>query len=218
MHIPPFKDPNLLRHAFIHRSFLNEHRSEKQSNERLEFLGDSILSFVVSRYLFELFPDHPEGILTNLRSNIVNTRSLATVANDLKLGEKLLLSKGEEEGGGRTNTSLLADTYEALIGALFMDQGLAATDDFIHRSLLSQIQILTENLKDPKSLLQEIIQAQGLASPVYKVVSEVGPDHAKLFTVEVEVSNKPTASGTGKSKRLAETAAAQAALAKVGEK
>lgn len=218
MQIPSFKNPSLLRQAFIHRSFLNEHRGEKESNERMEFLGDSILSFVTSSWLYHELPDQPEGILTNLRSNIVNTKSLAATAEKLDLGKLLLLSRGEEEGGGRSNSSLLADTYEAVIGAIYLDQGLENARQFIHDTILEHTSTLSENLKDPKSLLQEIVQAQKLPSPTYKVVSEVGPDHAKIFTVSVEIGGKATSKGIGKSKREAETAAAQTALAKIGQK
>ncbi len=215
MTLPQFKNPDLLRHAFIHRSFLNEHRTEKESNERLEFLGDSILSFVISTWLYRQMPNRPEGELTNLRSKLVNTKSLAQVAVKLYLGEKLLLSKGEEDGGGRTNISLLADTFEATIGALFLDQGLEATQAYIHSTLLADTTNLEENLKDPKSLLQEIIQSGKKPSPLYKVLSETGPDHNKIFVVSVESDGKELAQGTGKSKREAETAAAKEALAKL---
>ena len=162
-------------------------------------------------------PERPEGELTNLRSKLVNTKSLGKIATELGLGQKLLLSKGEEEGGGRTNISLLADTYEATIGAIYLDQGLDAAKDYIHSTLLTKTDNLEENLKDPKSLLQEIVQAKKSPSPIYKVVSETGPDHSKSFEVEVEIENKPVGKGTGKSKREAESAAAAAALAKLGE-
>ncbi len=217
MQIPDFNNPTLQRQAFVHRSFLNEHKDENSSNERLEFLGDSIISFVVSFWLYEKLPDRPEGILTNLRSNLVNTKSLAKIANKLSLGDKLLLSRGEEEGGGRSNTSLLADTYEALVGALFIDQGLEPTKQFILESLLDNVDFLEEDLKDPKSSLQEHVQAKKLGSPIYKVIFESGPDHNKTFTVEVEVNGSSLAKGEGRSKREAEAVAALAALDKLNQ-
>lgn len=217
MNIPAFNNPDLLRQAFIHRSYLNEHRDMAFSNERLEFLGDAILSFVVSSWLYAQLPDEPEGILTSIRSNLVNTKSLAKVATTLDLGSRLLLSRGEEDGGGRSNTSLLADTYEAVIGAIFLDQGLDSAQSFISTTLLRGATNLTENLKDPKSHLQEIIQAKKAGSPIYKVVSETGPDHNKTFEVEVEVNGETLSKGEGKSKREAEAAAATAALAKIAE-
>lgn len=213
MQLPKFNNQDLLRQAFLHRSFLNEHRDEKQSNERLEFLGDSILSYVTSSWLYETMPEKPEGDLTNLRSKLVNTKSLAAVATRLGLGEKLYLSKGEEDGGGRLNTSLLADTYEATIGALYLDGGLDACKHYIHSTLLASVEDLDKDLKDPKSLLQEVIQARKQPSPVYKVIAEQGPDHNKVFTVAVEINGNSAAQGSGKSKREAETSAASAALA-----
>jgi len=217
MNIPTFNNPDLLRQSFIHRSYLNEHKDISFSNERLEFLGDAILSFVVSNWIYSQLPNEPEGVLTSIRSNLVNTKSLAKVASLLDLGKYMLLSKGEEEGGGRTNTSLLADTYEAVIGAIFLDQGLESTQDFISSTLLSGATNLTQNLKDPKSLLQEVVQAKKIGSPIYRVVSETGPDHNKTFLVEVEVNGETLSSGQGKSKREAEVEAASQALAKIGE-
>lgn len=217
MNIPQFKNPALLRQAFIHRSFLNEHKNEISSNERLEFLGDAILSYVVSSWLYERQPDKPEGVLTNIRSKLVNTRSLARLSSSLGLGDKLMLSKGEEEGGGRTNPSLLADTYEAVIGAIYLDQGLIQVKNFIFSTLLNNTSDLESDLKDSKSLLQEISQAKGYSSPVYKIVSESGPDHLKEFTVSVEINGTPAGQGSGKNKREAETQAAKSALAKFGQ-
>ena len=212
----PFKNKNLIDQALIHRSYLNEVRENIISNERLEFLGDSILSFVVSSYLYNRFPDLKEGDLTNLRSSIVKTSTLASVAKRLKLGDYLFLSHGEEEGGGRTNPSILADTFEAILGAIFLDQGIKKVTSFIETYLLPHLtQIIEEKTyKDPKSMLQEIVQNDTKNSPLYKVVKEVGPDHAKEFTVSVYVNDKLLGTGGGKSKQDAEQEAAKVALEK----
>ncbi|MBI4029231.1 MAG: ribonuclease III [Candidatus Blackburnbacteria bacterium] len=208
-----FKDKSYLHRAFIHRSFLNENKAETQSNERLEFLGDAVLEFIVSSNLFVHFPDLDEGHLTALRSKLVNTTSLAETARELDLGNTLYLSRGEEQGGGRTNTGLLANTVEALLGAIFLDQGVDGAREFVERFILSKVpQTVKESLKDPKSMLQEFVQARGLPAPSYKVVAEYGPDHAKEFTVEVVVDKKSYATGRGNSKKAATQDAASKAL------
>ncbi len=208
-----FKNKELLDLALTHRSWVNEHRGVRESNERLEFLGDAVLEFVVSKELFEKYPDEEEGYLTALRANLVNTVSLAEIAQKLRLGELLYLSKGEEESGGRTNTSLLADTVEAIIGAIFIDRGIEEAEKFIRESLLTE----TENrakapLKDPKSTLQEFVQSQSLPAPKYQVIEESGPDHDKKFVVEVLVGGESWGKGEGKSKSTGEQEAAKAAL------
>jgi len=210
------KNKELLTQALIHRSYLNESRRKITSNERLEFLGDSILSFVVSNYLYQQFPQLKEGDLTNFRSSIVKTTTLASVAQTLKLGTYLFLSKGEEEGGGRTNPSILADTFEAVLGALYLDVGLEKTKKVIDKFLLPLLeQIIVKKLyKDAKSSLQELVQEGTKISPVYTVIKEVGPDHAKEFTVGVYVNDKLLGEGSGKSKQDAEQHAARAALEK----
>lgn len=212
--LPKFKNQKLFEQAFIHRSYLNEARQKIESNERLEFLGDSILSFLVSKHLFKTYPHFNEGTLTNLRSLLVNTKSLAEKARELNFGELLKLSKGEEESSGRENESLLADSFEAFIGALFLDQGIDTVEKFLFDTLLSKSQILLQkkSLKDPKSLLQEYVQAKGKNSPVYKVLKEEGPSHAKTFTVGVYVAGRIVAKGKGKSKQSAEEMAARGAL------
>lgn len=198
-----------------HRSWINEHNTSSESNERLEFLGDAILEFVVSRELFNLFPKKEEGYLTALRANVVNTVNLAKVANKIGVGIELHLSKGEEEGGGRENPALLANTIEAIIGALFMDGGLASAEKFVQANLISDLdEIASQPLKDAKSRLQEQVQSKGLAAPKYKVAKESGPDHSKTFVIEVVINNKPVAKGRGKNKGSAEQAAAQKALDK----
>lgn len=217
MKIPKFKDQKLYRQAFTHRSYLNETKEKTESNERLEFLGDSIISFVVSNYLFMKYPAFDEGILTNLRSLLVNTKSLASIAKALDFGTNLRLSKGEEESKGRQNQSLLADSFEAFIGALFLDQGVAKVQLFLEEVLLPKADyyIKKQTLKDPKSLLQEHVQAQKLSSPVYKVIAEEGPAHAKIFTVGVYVKDSQLGQGQGKSKQEAEESAAKEGLERV---
>jgi len=212
-----FKNKAFLDLALTHKSWVNENKGTRESNERIEYLGDAILEFVVSKYLFAKFPDKPEGFLTALRANLVNTRNLSEVAMKLDLGNNLFLSKGEEDGGGRTNPSLLADTVEAVIGALYLDQGLTAVKKFIQANLLVDLdQKLKEPLKDPKSRLQEMIQAKGYPAPKYTVTSEVGPDHDKQFTIQVDAGGI-IAQGEGASKAIAQQNAAEAALVKLGE-
>jgi ribonuclease-3 len=209
-----FTDQSLLALALTHRSWVNEHPNIRESNERLEFLGDAILEFVVSKEIFNQFPDQEEGYLTVLRANLVNTVNLAKLAQKLELGKKLLLSRGEEETGGRTNNSLLADTVEAIIGALFLDGGLSKSESFIHEQLLATIdETLANPLKDPKSRLQEIVQAKGFPAPRYEVIDQKGPDHNKEFTIEVSVNGSPIAHGTGKNKSEAAQKAAEKGLA-----
>lgn len=212
--LPKFKNPKLNRLAFIHRSYLNESRSEKESNERLEFLGDSIISFVISDHLYKTYPAFDEGILTNLRSLVVNTKSLAKIGKSLNFGDKLLLSRGEEESGGRNNDSLLANTFEAFTGALYIDQGIESVSKFLNLVLIPTISEHVEKkvFKDPKSLLQERVQAKKQNSPVYKVLEEVGPAHAKRFTIGVYVESILLGQGSGKSKQEAEEIAARIAL------
>ncbi len=213
-----FKNPNLFEQALTHKSWVNEHPGTRTSNERLEFLGDAILEFVVSKEIYESFPDKEEGYLTALRANLVNTVNLAEVAKTLNLGEQLFLSRGEDDGGGRSNSSLLADTVEALIGAIYMDQGLDAAYEFIKSNLLIQIDEKTKtNLKDPKSRIQEYLQSKGLPAPKYKVVAESGPDHNKNFVIQIHVNSEAIGEGTGKSKSEAEQKAAEAALTKFEE-
>lgn len=208
-----FKNNNLLEQALTHRSWVNENADNMGTNERLEFLGDAILEFIVSKEIYTKFPNEEEGYLTALRANLVNTKNLAEVANKLAIGKVIKLSKGEEDGGGRKNSSLLADTIEAIIGALFLDQGIEASEKFIIENILVDADKKASlPLKDPKSLLQEKVQAKNLSAPKYQVVSEVGPDHNKQFTVEVIVNGKPTAKGIGKSKSEAEQDAAGGAL------
>ena len=214
--LPQFHNQELFERAFTHRSYLNETKSKAPSNERLEFLGDSILSFVVSNYFFTNYETFDEGVMTNLRSLLVNTKSLAEVARELGFGQLLKLSKGEEDSQGRENQSLLADSYEAYIGALFLDQGVEAARQFITQTLLPKAAevVARKDFKDPKSLFQEYVQARFHAAPVYKVLEEEGPSHAKLFTVGVFIKEQLYGQGKGKSKQEAEEEAAKVALEK----
>jgi ribonuclease-3 len=208
-----FNNQNIIEEALTHKSWVNEHPGIRDHNERLEFLGDAILEFVVSKEIFIKFPEKKEGFLTALRAKLVNTTSLSQTAKELDLGKELFLSKGEEETGGRENPSLLADTVEAVIGAIFIDKGLEEAENFIRSYILSKIQdMIKQPLKDPKSRLQEKVQAKGLPTPKYVVVSESGPDHQKTFVVKVMVKDKYLAKGFGRSKSEAEQKAAQEAL------
>jgi ribonuclease-3 len=212
--LPKFKDQKLFEQAFTHRSFLNETKEKLSSNERLEFLGDSILSYVVSQNLFLKFPQFNEGILTNIRSLLVNTRNLAIIAKELDFGSFLKLSKGEEESKGRQNQSLLADCFEAFIGALFIDQGIDSVSKFLEEVLLPKADEIVKgtSFKDPKSLLQELVQSRRLNSPVYKVLGETGPAHAKRFRIGAFVDGNLVSEGEGKSKKDGEEDAASKAL------
>lgn len=209
-----FNDIAFLKQAFVHRSHLNESHDFPKSNERMEFLGDAVLSFVTSEYLYTTYPDFPEGTLTNIRSTLVKTKSLAEVAKDLHLGELLLLSKGEETSGGRNNESLLADCFEALLGSIYLDQGLHTATQFLRTYLLvkSDTIIKEKSYVDFKSELQEITQEKAKISPTYRVTKSEGPDHNKTFWIEVLVNETKLGEGVGKSKQEAEQHAAQSAL------
>lgn len=216
--LPAFANSQLLRTALTHRSALNELKAlPAQSNERLEFLGDAVLELLVSEYLYAHFPEEQEGILTVYRSALVKTTTLAEVATKLKLGEQLLMSKGEEAGGGRSNASILADTVEAVIGAIFLDQGSVAAQAFIAEHILSKLpDIRSQKLyKDAKSELQEVVQGMKIAAPVYVVESAEGPDHDKQFTISVMINGENLGVGQGKSKQLAQQQAAAQALEKL---
>ncbi len=209
------KDKNLLKSAFVHRSYLNEHPNEKLShNERLEFLGDSVLGFIISNYLYNKYPTHPEGDLTNFRSSIVNARILSKVSKDLSLGGFLFLSKGEEATGGRERQYILANTYEALLGAIYLDQGIEQATKFVNTTLIPHLSEIIEKklYKDYKSQLQEISQARFNITPSYKLISEKGPDHSKTFETGVYLDKKLLAKGVGDSKQSSEQEAAKFAL------
>ena len=202
-----FVDTNKLFQALTHRSFLNEHRGENLiSNETYEFLGDSILEFWISDKLFTFFPQYDEGDLTNLRALIVCTQNLAIVAKDFRLGDFVLLSHGEEQHQGRSNQSILADTFEAILGSIYLDGGTIPAFKFLETALTSSIETLSSKkiYKDPKSLFQEIAQAKKGITPHYQTISESGPDHLKQFKVGVYLNDELITSGKGNSKQKAE--------------
>lgn len=210
-----FKDKSLFELALTHKSWVNENPGKRESNERLEFLGDAVLELVVTDHLFRKFPEKSEGYLTNLRANIVNTVNLAKFAQKISVGEHIFLSIGESTSG-KNSSSVLADTVEAIIGAIFMDQGLSAAKKFITENILSDLEDkVKEPLKDAKSTLQETVQAQGLAVPKYKVVKTVGPVHDREFTMQVIIKKQVYGEGKGKSKSAAEQIAANLALKKL---
>jgi ribonuclease-3 len=216
--LPKFRNPDLLRYALTHRSYLNEHPEiADEDNERLEFLGDAVLDFVVGDWLYRRFPEFAEGRLTSLRAAVVRTEMLGEFANRLKLGRQLHLGKGEAETGGRARQSLLADAFEAVIGALYLDQGLPAVRQLLEPLLTDTIdRIVSEQSdRDPKSLLQEWTQAERSITPHYRTVSATGPDHAKWFTVDVYLDEEVVGRGEGSSKQIAAQAAAAEALRKL---
>ncbi len=200
--------------AFTHRSYLNEHRkSVKEHNERLEFLGDAVLELVVTEYLYGNY-DEPEGILTNWRSSLVRTESISAAAHKYEFEPLLRLSRGEKQGSQRARAQILANTYEAVVGAIHLDQGYQAAESFITDSILSTFDdiLASGSWMDSKSNLQELAQSQDNATPAYKVISEEGPDHDKTFTVGVYVNSRLRGKGTGPSKQAAQQGAAEAAL------
>ena len=209
-----FKDSALLQTSLVHRSYLNEHRDfPLPQNERLEFLGDAVLELVVTDYLYSHYPN-PEGELTNFRSALVNHRILSQIAQRLGMGDYILLSRGEAKDTGRARQVILANAIEALIGAIYLDQGYTVAKEFIDREILTELpKILAEGAYlDPKSQLQEYIQEKEGVTPIYQVLSESGPDHAKLFEVGVFINDKMIGQGNGHSKQDAEVSAAQEAL------
>jgi ribonuclease-3 len=207
-------DESLYQKAFTHRSYLNESDSSTESNERLEFLGDAVLELLVSKFLYLNFPDKPEGELTVLRAALVRTTTLAEVAQKLGFGMLLKMSKGEEQTGGRDNTGLLANTFEAVIGAIYLAKGLKTVRIFLQQHLFILLpEIISQNLyKDYKSSFQEKVQSMGIPTPTYQLLSETGPDHSKTFEIALLVNNKQVTTGFGKSKQLAQQEAAKKAL------
>lgn len=211
-----FNDAKILRQAFTHRSYLNEHRGETAGhNERLEFLGDAVLELVSTHFLYEKFPESTEGELTAYRAALVNAVTCAEVASELGMNDYLLLSRGEAKDNGRARAVLLANAFEALVGAIYVDQGYDAASTFINTFLLPKIDdIVRKRLwQDPKSTLQEKAQETEGATPSYAVIKESGPDHDKHFLVGVYVKEELFGQGEGKSKQEAEQDAARAALA-----
>ena len=210
-----FRNPALLQEALNHSSYANEHRAAHlHSNERLEFLGDSVLGFVTAEFLFQRHPEAPEGELTRIRAALVCEQSLYEVAQRLDLGQYLKLGRGEEAGGGRERTSILADAVEAVFAAVYLDGGMDAARALIHRCLLDaqRESVVEERRRDYKTALQELVQRQADQTLTYRMVDEQGPDHAKTFRAEVLLNGEAIGSGSGHSKKEAEQAAARAAM------
>ncbi len=210
-----FENKDLLLQALCHRSYLNENPDFKLgNNERLEFLGDAVLELIVTEYLFENYPQDPEGVLTNWRAALVNTKILSKTAKELKILDFILLSKGEQNGAGKAKQYILADVFEALTGAIYLDQGYEKAKEFIKEKLLVKLPriIELELFKDPKSELQEIAQEKRGVTPVYRVLEKDGPDHQKHFKIGVFLGEELLSIGDGQSKKEAEERAAQMAL------
>jgi len=213
-----FRQESLLEQAFVHPSYPNENRAlARPSNERLEFLGDAILNFIVTERLYKEFPELAEGKLTEIRASLVCRDTLAELASSLRFGDWLLLGQGEDANGGRTKASNLANAMEALIGALYLDQGLVKARQFILRQLKREMAQVKAGKTAPnyKALVQELIQGQKRPTPVYRLVEATGPDHSKQFTVEILVEGEALGRGTGMSKKGAESQAARAAWEKL---
>ncbi len=210
-----FKNTDLLKNALTHRSYLNENRGENlENNERLEFLGDAVLELIISTELFVKYPNKTEGELTSIRSAIVRTESLAEESRRLDIGKHILMSKGEKDSGGADKDFILANTYEALLGAMYLDHGLKECKNFVKRTALKKLpKVINDELFiDPKTKIQELVQAKYKVTPTYQVVKEHGPEHDKSFTVTLKIGNKVIAEGSGLSKQKAEEDAAQKAI------
>jgi ribonuclease-3 len=210
-----FRDPELLRQALTHLSYVYEHDLPVlSSNERLEFLGDTILGYVITNLIYDRFPDMSEGQLSKFRARLVNTNYLAEVAREINLGDHLLLGHGEENSGGRNKTSILCDTFEALVGAYYLDHGLVAAGVFLFTIFDKRIdqESTREASADFKTRLQEMTAKKFGVAPSYEIIDATGPDHSKIFHANVSVGRNVYGSGTGTSKKVAEQAAAQEAL------
>ena len=209
-----FHNISLLQNALTHSSYANERwHNSLLSNERLEFLGDSVLGMLVAEYLYRTFPDRPEGELTRMRADMVCEKTLANVANSIELGDHLLLGHGEEQSKGRTRNSILADAMESVIAACFLDGGMAAAEGIVKRFILTEVPVKKMHNADYKTALQELVQQKKNQVLAYSLIGESGPDHDKQFVVEVSLNGKPVGQGTGTSKKRAEQMAAQAAIA-----
>ncbi len=210
-----FKNKDLLAQAFCHRSYLNENPDFKLfHNERLEFLGDAVLELVITQHLFKKYPEQTEGRLTNWRASLVNSKILASVAQELNFEDFLLLSRGEQKELGKARYYILGNTFEAFIGALFLDQGLEPCESFIQKHVLVRLEKIIQegSFRDSKSCFQELAQEKVRITPIYKVLKEWGPDHDKHFSVGVFLEDKMIIDGQGSSKQEAEEAAARKAL------
>lgn len=213
-----FKNQDILKQAFIHRSYLNEHPGVKmEHNERLEFLGDAVLELIVTEYLYRNYPN-PEGDMTSWRAALVNSKMLSKIADELKLNDYLLLSRGEAKDTGRARQYILANTVEALIGAIYLEHGFETSRIFVERTIVKELpEILEAKLyRDPKSAFQEEAQERVGITPTYEVLRESGPDHAKIFVVGVFLEKEKVAEGEGSSKQEAQEKAAQKALLEKG--
>ena len=212
-----FKQDGLLLQALTHSSYANEKRMKKHSdNERLEFLGDAVLEIITSEYLYHHFPDLPEGELTKMRASLVCEQTLAYCTKEMRLGDYLLIGKGEELTGGRQRSSILSDALEAVIGAIYLDGGFASAKEFVLKYILTDI-AHKQLFYDSKTILQEIVQGQNMGAMEYGLIAESGPDHAKLFTVELSIGGKPVSTGSGHTKKAAEQEAAYLALVQMQE-
>ena len=209
-----FKDPSLMEQALVHSSYINENSDITTSNERLEFLGDAVLGLIIAQELYKSLPQSSEGEMTELRSSLVRGDALSRLAKAISLGDYLYLGKGEEASGGRRKPANLAGAMEAVIAAIFLDQGFNVTRDFILRLMAKELKkALSQGIApDYKSQLQELIQARHQQTPTYQVIEAVGPDHDRRFTVEVRVGDTVLGSGSGKSKKSAEAESARSAL------
>ena len=208
-----FRNISLLQNALAHSSYANERwHNGLMSNERLEFLGDSVLGMLVAEYLYRTFPDRPEGELTRMRADMVCERTLAKVANRIGLGEHLLLGKGEEQGGGRNRDSILADALESVIAACYLDGGMAAALAFVEKFILVNVPVAKFHNTDYKTALQELVQQKKNQTLVYSLVGESGPDHDKQFIVELTLNGESVGKGIGSSKKRAEQDAARDAM------
>ena len=212
----PFKNLTLLTRALTHRSYVNENPDSLEDNERLEFLGDAVLDFVVGAWAYNRFPEMREGELTKIRSALVRNDQLATFGRHLNLGPALRLGRGEFSSGGRQRDGLLGSLFEALIGALYLDAGLAAVEAFVHPLLDASQEFVLDEIHDPKSQLQEWAQAEKMGTPQYVTIGSHGPDHAKVFEVEVRIQGLTYGRGHGSSKQIAARIAAQTALESLG--
>ncbi len=213
-----FKDKALLKKAFRHRSYLNEAGKALKSNERLEFLGDAILEFIVSEYIYQTYQEQPEGNLTSMRAKLVCTQNLARISQNLGLGQLLLLSRGEDLNQGRQNPNILADLLEAVIGAIYLDQGLNKTKQFVYQHILKDANKFSdfENIKSSKNQLQELIQKKYQVTPEYKVLAEKpNQDASDHFLIGVYLQDRLLAKGQAKTKKQAQEKAAQAALSQL---
>ena len=211
-----FSNLSMLTRALTHRSYVNENPKSPEDNERLEFLGDAVLDFIVGAWVYNRFPEMPEGDLTKMRSAIVRNDQLARFARSIRLGGALRLGRGELSTGGSQRDGLLGSAFEALVGAIYLDAGLEAVESFVHPLLEESQDFILEEIHDPKSVLQEWAQAEKLGAPQYVTISSSGPDHAKVFEVEVRIQGITYGRGHGSSKHVAARIAAQTALESLG--